>query len=108
VVIAKELPNSDPQLAAAITRALIRGARFVGENPDQAADLAISKGLWRGSKEALVNELTGYMWMPGVSHAKEHLRYYIHEGIDRGVYGSDLDEKTIFERVFIGVLPDLN
>ncbi|MDR2368301.1 MAG: hypothetical protein LBF58_09380 [Deltaproteobacteria bacterium] len=106
VVLPATLAESDPASAAAITRALIRGARRVGENPSKAADLAT--GLWGGPREPLEAEIARYMWMPGVSHAKEHLRYYIHEGIKRGALAPNLDEKAFFGRVFSQALPDLN
>jgi hypothetical protein len=48
------------------------------------------------------------MWMPGVSHAKEHLKYYIHEGIKRGVFSNGLDEKAFFDQAFSQVLPDVS
>ncbi|MDR0621200.1 MAG: hypothetical protein LBJ61_04925, partial [Deltaproteobacteria bacterium] len=108
VVLDKNLAKDDPQTTAAITRALIRGAQFVGENREQVADLAIKNGIWSGSKEAFLAEIARYMWMPGVSHAKEHLRYYIHEGLKRGTLPFNLDEKALFEQVFYQALPDVN
>ncbi|MDR3134897.1 MAG: hypothetical protein LBU69_02245 [Deltaproteobacteria bacterium] len=108
VVIDKNLAKDNPGQAAAITRALIRGAKWVGENQGQAASLGLEKGVWKGSEESLASEIARYMWMPGVSHAKEHLRYYIHEGLKRGSLPSDLEESAIFDKVFFQALPDVS
>jgi ABC-type nitrate/sulfonate/bicarbonate transport system substrate-binding protein len=107
VVIEANLVKKDPETAAAITRALIRGARWTGENPGQAVLLGTEKGIWKDRVTDPANEIDRYMWMPGVSHAKEHLKYYIHEGIKRGVFPADLDENEFFKKIFVQVLPDL-
>ncbi|MDR0550010.1 MAG: hypothetical protein LBI10_11470 [Deltaproteobacteria bacterium] len=108
VVLSGQFIKDDQKTAVAVTRALIRGARWTGENKDQAADLGLDKKLWPGDRQSLVGELGRYMWMPGVSQAKEHLKTYIHEGIGRGKLPAQTDEKAFFDKVFIQLLPDLN
>ena len=67
VVLDKNFAADDPEKAGAITKALIRRARWAGENPEKAAGLAIGKGYWARSKEDLVAEIARYMWMPGLA-----------------------------------------
>ncbi|MDR1577741.1 MAG: ABC transporter substrate-binding protein [Deltaproteobacteria bacterium] len=105
-VLASDFINADKAKATAITRALIRGARWVGENKDQAAQLGVAQKIWPGSKAELVGEIGRYMWMPGVSQAREHLKTYLHQGIKRGALPANVDEKILFEKVFVQLLPD--
>lgn len=104
VVLSWDFFDKDPAKAAAITRAWIRGASWVGEHKEEAQKLANEKGLWSGESE----EINRYMWMPGVKHAKEHLEVYIYVWKERGILPADSDEKAIFEKLYIPALPDIN
>jgi ABC-type nitrate/sulfonate/bicarbonate transport system substrate-binding protein len=108
VVLDGKLAKEDPKTSAAIARALIRGAKWTGENREKAAKLGVEKKLWKGDEKSLGLELRRYMWMPGVNQAKEHLKTYIHEGIGRGSLPAGTDEKAFFEKIFVQVLPDLS
>jgi ABC-type nitrate/sulfonate/bicarbonate transport system substrate-binding protein len=108
VVLTRGLYESDPALAAAVTRAWIRGAAWVGEHPDEAAKAGIEAKVWDKDQESLKREIERYMWMPGVTHAKEHVKAYIHEWIGRGLLPAGTDEGAFFNGLFIQALPDLN
>ncbi|MDR1873007.1 MAG: hypothetical protein LBS60_13995 [Deltaproteobacteria bacterium] len=108
VVLDSRFVKEDPETATAITRALIRGARWTGENKEKAAQLAVDQKLWSGEVSDLVGELGRYMWMPGVNQVKDHLKSYIHEGIGRGSLPANTDEKAFFEKIFVQLLPDLS
>jgi hypothetical protein len=86
----------------------MRGSRWVGEHPDEAADLALEAKLWSGDKASLLKELGGHMWMPGVKQARAHIKVYIHEWVARGLLPPDTDEAAFFERLFPELLPELN
>jgi hypothetical protein len=105
VVILPDTINRDPAVAASITRALIRGAKWVGENQGAAAQLGLAKGLW--SSSAAAEKLSAYMWMPRVSQAKEHLKIYIHQWRARQLIAPDTDESQFFNQIFWQALPDL-
>jgi ABC-type nitrate/sulfonate/bicarbonate transport system substrate-binding protein len=106
--LSRDFYSKDPAKAAAITRNYIRGAIWVGENIEEAAEIGIKNGIWSGDKESLEEELKRYMWMPGVKHAKEHLKIYIHEWIARGLFPKGTNENELFDKIFIQALPDLN
>jgi ABC-type nitrate/sulfonate/bicarbonate transport system substrate-binding protein len=108
VALSRDLYSKDPAKAAAITRNYIRGAIWVGENIEAAAEIGIKNKVWSGDKESLVAELKRYMWMPGVKHAKEHLKVYIHEWIARGLFPKGTNENEVFDKIFIQALPDVN
>jgi hypothetical protein len=108
VFVSKDYFQKSPDKAAAITRAWIRGAIWVGENQRAAADLGLKHFLWEGSRESLETEIASFMWMPGVKHAKEHLTVYIHEWTERGIFPAGSDESKIFDSLFLQALPDLN
>jgi ABC-type nitrate/sulfonate/bicarbonate transport system substrate-binding protein len=107
VVLGRELYERDPALAAAVTRAWIRGAAWTGENLGEAARIGMEAGVWDGDAAGLERELARYMWMPGVAHAKEHLRSYVREWVRRGLLPSGTDEAGFFGGLFIPALPDL-
>ncbi|MDR1039971.1 MAG: hypothetical protein LBR80_07350 [Deltaproteobacteria bacterium] len=108
VVLGRDLYGKDPALAAAVTRAWIRGAARTGEDVAKAARLATEAGIWEGEAKGLEKELSRYMWMPGVAHAKEHLKVYIREWVKRGLLPQETDEAVFFGGLFIQALPDLN
>jgi hypothetical protein len=108
VFVGRDYAKKDPEGAAAVTRALIRGATWVGENKEAAAELGLRHSIWQGDKGTLFAEIDSYMWMPGVKHAKEHIRLYIREWVERGLFPADTDEDSLYETLFIQVLPDLN
>jgi ABC-type nitrate/sulfonate/bicarbonate transport system substrate-binding protein len=108
VVLSRDLYEKDPALAAAVTRAWIRGAAWVGENKEEAARIGIEAKVWDGDAKSLEAEIERYMWMPGVSHAKEHLKSYIREWVRRGLLPAGTDEGKFFDGFFIQALPDLN
>ncbi|MDR2613333.1 MAG: hypothetical protein LBG06_11135 [Deltaproteobacteria bacterium] len=107
-VLGRDLYDRDPGLAAAAVRAWIRGAAWVGNHRSEAARIGIEAGIWDGDAASLEREIARYMWMPGVAHAKEHLRSYIHEWVGRGLLPPGTDEGGYFDRLFIQALPDLN
>ncbi|MDR1312976.1 MAG: hypothetical protein LBQ12_04575 [Deltaproteobacteria bacterium] len=108
VVLGRELYERDPALAAAVTRAWVRGASWTGENLGEAARIGVEYGVWEGGSDGLERELARYMWMPGVAHAKEHLKAYVREWIKRGLLPFGTDGGSFFEGLFVQALPDLN
>lgn len=107
-VLGRDLYERDPELAAAVTRAWIRGAAWTGENLAEAAGIGVDAGVWDGDAAGLESELARYMWMPGVAHAKEHLKSYVREWVRRGLLPSGTDEGKFFGALFIQALPDLS
>jgi hypothetical protein len=65
VFLDKNWAPKNPQTAAAISRALIRGARFVGENLEKAAELSIQNGNLKNSKESWFLILKDICGCPG-------------------------------------------
>ncbi|MDR1609210.1 MAG: hypothetical protein LBT38_12510 [Deltaproteobacteria bacterium] len=108
VVLENNFVTAQKAKATAITRALIRGARWVGDNKEKAARLGLDKKFWTGSQDDLEGEIGRYMWMPGVSQAREHLKTYIHEGLKNGGLPAKTEEKSFFEKVFVQLLPDFS
>ncbi|MDR1086230.1 MAG: hypothetical protein LBP22_15575 [Deltaproteobacteria bacterium] len=106
-VLDQDFVKENRAAASALTRALIRGARWIGENPKIAALLAADNGLTE-DPDSFQAELGSFMWMPGISQAKMHLKAYIKEGILRGSLPTDLDAEDFFEEIFVQVLPDFN
>jgi ABC-type nitrate/sulfonate/bicarbonate transport system substrate-binding protein len=108
VILDRRLVLKDPQKAAALTRALIRGARWIGENQEQAVQLGVREKIWPQETESLIGEIDRFMWMPGIRQAKEHLKIYIRQGLERGIFPAGTEEETVFKNIFVQILPDLS
>jgi ABC-type nitrate/sulfonate/bicarbonate transport system substrate-binding protein len=108
VALSPQVAIKDKGQAAAISRALIRGAKWVGENISDAAKSVQANNPGLGGYAEITAELGRYMWMPGVSHAKEHLMAYIREEKLQGILPEYLDETLFFDDLFFQALPDIN
>ncbi|MDR2198031.1 MAG: hypothetical protein LBR53_00950 [Deltaproteobacteria bacterium] len=106
VFVSRDLYEKDPERAAALSRAWIRGSAWVSDNKEAAAALAAAKGL--ASEEEARSVIFSSMWMPGVRQAVDHLKVYIHEWVQRGIFPANADEKKIFDSLFIPALPGVN
>ncbi|MDR1109313.1 MAG: hypothetical protein LBP92_01110 [Deltaproteobacteria bacterium] len=107
VVLFPDNYGRDDETSAAVSRALIRGARWIGRNLAAAAGMAKGNGLLPGDAEGIAAELSGYMWMPGVGQARDHLKSYAHEWLARGIVEGK-DEGEVFGRMFLEALPGLD
>ena len=98
--------KNDPEKAAAITRALLKAAEWVGEHPQEAAQIEIDNGYIGGNVDLNAHLLASYNWEPSISQAKENIRYFITEQKAQGVLESTTNIEDLYNRVFAQVIPD--
>jgi NitT/TauT family transport system substrate-binding protein len=66
VVVNGDFAKRDPKSAAAVTRALMRGARWVAENPVAAADLSVEKKYVASSADLNAHAISALNYLPAV------------------------------------------
>ncbi len=98
--------EDDPEKAAAITRALLKAAEWVGEHPQEAAQISIDNGYVGGNVELNARLLDSYDWKPSISQAKDNIRYFITEQKAQGILESGTSVDDLYDRVFAQVIPD--
>ncbi len=72
-VVSGKLAKENPIAAAKVTRAILKAARWVEENPTAAAELAVEKKYTPASKEINAQALSKLKYMPGVSRCRESI-----------------------------------
>ena len=63
-----------PAAAAKLTKALLRGAKWVGENPKAAAEMSVDSNYLASSKEINTQAISKLKYIPGVSKCRESVR----------------------------------
>ncbi len=106
VVVSALLVKNDPKKAAAYTKAILRGAKWVGENPDKAAALEVDNKFVPGEKQQIADLLASYYWRPSVSHAKDVAKYFITEQKKDGILEATTNEAKLLDRLFATVVTD--
>lgn len=87
--------KDDPAGAAAITRALMKGAKWVSENPDEAAKLIVEKKYIPGNPELVARLLKSYNYVPSVDGGERAVDNAVKELKSAGV----LDPNTNIEEL---------
>ncbi|WP_239616044.1 ABC transporter substrate-binding protein [Cohnella mopanensis] len=107
-VISGAVTKNDPEKAAAITRALLKSAEWVGNNAAETAKIETDKKYV--AADAATNEklLAAYHWKPGVINAKKSAEFFIKEQKAQGILDASTDEKELLDRAFFEAIPDYN
>jgi NitT/TauT family transport system substrate-binding protein len=69
-VVSGKLAKENPALAAKVTRAMLKGAKWVEENPKAAAQIAVEKKFISASAEINTQALAKLKYVPGVGKCK--------------------------------------
>ncbi|OXS61816.1 hypothetical protein B1A99_04200 [Cohnella sp. CIP 111063] len=107
-VVSGAVTKKDPEKAAAITRALLKSAEWVGNNAAETAQIETDKKYVPA--DAATNEklLKSYHWKPGVINAKKNAEFFIKEQKAQGILDASTDEKELLDRLFFEAIPDYN
>jgi NitT/TauT family transport system substrate-binding protein len=74
VAVNGKFARDNPAQAARVTRALLKGARWVGVNPTAAAKLAVDKGYVAATTEINAQAIAMLKFEPGVAKARRDVR----------------------------------
>jgi NitT/TauT family transport system substrate-binding protein len=99
--ISGKLIKDDPAAAAAVTRALMKGAKFVSANQDEAAKLMVEKKYVPGNPELIAKLLKSYDYVPSVEGGQKALELAISEMKAVGVLDPQTDPNELKKKVFV-------
>lgn len=105
-VISGRLAKEDPETAAALTRALLKSAEWVGSHPSEAAEITASGKHVAADAQTIDQLICGYTWKPGVKAAKESIKFFINEQIKQGVLDPKTDPDELFDKIYFEAIPD--
>ncbi|MBS3948713.1 MAG: ABC transporter substrate-binding protein [Dethiobacter sp.] len=96
-----DLVENEPEVAAAITRAVLRAAQYVEDNPVEVGALIVEKGFVLGTAELNGQILEALEFVPSVAGAREALLISFEAGKEIGVIDTDTDVVALTDRAFI-------
>lgn len=103
-----DLVKNNPQKSAAITRALLKAADWVGKNPREAAQIEADNKYVGGDVELNTKLLGSYQWTPSIKQAQDNIKFYIKELKTQGILEATTKEEDLYKTIFGEVIPDYN
>lgn len=92
--------KEDPAGAAAVTRALMKGAQWAASNKEEAAKLMVEKKYVPGSPELISKLLKSYNYVPSVEGGEKAVDLAINEMKAIGVLDPNTSEADLKKKVF--------
>jgi NitT/TauT family transport system substrate-binding protein len=103
-----DLVKNNPAKAAAITRALLKAADWVAQNPAAAAKIELDYKYVGGDLDLNTAMLASYKWDPSVKQAQNNVKFYITELKAQGILDKSTDSNVLYNTIFGPVIPDFN
>jgi NitT/TauT family transport system substrate-binding protein len=100
-VVSGKLAERDPEAAAKVTRALLKGARWVGENPTAAAQLSVSGGYIASAPSLNAQAIAKLTYMPGVARCRESIGLAAREMKAAGLLNASTDPEELARRAWL-------
>ncbi len=101
VVVSGALAKRDPQSAAKVTRALLKGARWVDENPTAAARLSVEKKYIAASVEINALALSTLKYTPGIFRCRKSLDLAATEMKSAGLLNPSTEPAELARRAWL-------
>jgi NitT/TauT family transport system substrate-binding protein len=101
VVVSGKLARENPATAAKLTRALLKGARWVEQNPSEAARLSVEKKYIAASVEINARALSKLKYAPGVDRCRESVLMAAQEMKAIGLLDSSTDPAELAKRAWL-------
>jgi NitT/TauT family transport system substrate-binding protein len=100
-VVGGPFARRDPASAAKVTRALLKGARWVEENPSAAARLSVEKKYIAASAEINAHAISHLKYMPGVSQCRESVLFAAQEMKAIGMLNPSTDPADLARKAWL-------
>ncbi len=101
VCVSGKLARENPAAAAKVTRALLKAARWVNENPTAAAQMGVDKNYVAASAEVNAQALAKLNYMPGVARCRKSIDQAATEMKKAGLLNSDTDVAELAKKAWI-------
>jgi NitT/TauT family transport system substrate-binding protein len=100
-VVSGKLARDNPAAAAKVTRALLKAARWVNENPSIAAEIGVEKKYVKSTKEINEQALTKLKYLPGVAQCKKSVLDAATEMRKAGLLKDDTDPEELADKAWL-------
>lgn len=100
-VVSGQLANSDPVKAAKLTRALLKGAKYVSINQQAVAKMAVEKGYISASVELNAQAISKLNYEPGVTRARKDILAAARDMGKCGFLNPYTDPNELVERAWL-------
>ena len=100
-VVSGKLAARDPAAAAKVTRALLKGAKWVGENPTAAANLSVEKKYIAASAEINAQAISKLKYIPGVARCRDSIARAAKEMQEAGLLNASTDPAELAKRAWL-------
>ncbi len=100
-VVNGEFAKRDPAAAAKVTRAMLKGARWVEENPTAAATLSVEKKYIASSIEMNALALSHLKYLPGVSGCRDSVLKAAKDMKVAGLLAANTDPTAMAQRAWL-------
>jgi NitT/TauT family transport system substrate-binding protein len=100
-VVSGQLADKDPEKAAKVTRALLKAAKWVQENPKAAAELSVEKKYIASTVEVDTQALSHLNYRPGVAACKKSVSQAAEEMQKAGLLKSSTDPAALAKRAWM-------
>jgi NitT/TauT family transport system substrate-binding protein len=100
-VVSGQLAKKNPVAAAKVTRALLKAARWVGDNPKAAAELSIEKNYLASSVDINIQALSKLRYIPGVARCRESVSQAAREMKKAGLLKPTTDPEVLARRAWL-------
>lgn len=93
--------RENPKAAAAVTRAMLKGAKWVAANKTAAANLAVEKGYLASTPELNVQAIRDIRYMPAVAKTRRDILQVAKEMKDADFLSPDTDPEELTKRAWL-------
>lgn len=100
-VVSGRLARENPVAAAKVTRALLKGAKWVGENASAAAKLGVEKKYIAASVEVNAQALSKLKYIPGVARCRQSIDDAAKEMKQAGLLKPTTDPEALAKRAWL-------
>jgi NitT/TauT family transport system substrate-binding protein len=100
-VVSGKLARERPAIAAKVTRALLKGAKWVGENQKEAAQMSVDKKYIASSVEINSQALVKLKYVPGVASCRKSVTSAAAEMKLAGLLQPTTDPEKLTERAWM-------
>jgi NitT/TauT family transport system substrate-binding protein len=100
-VVSGKLAKENPQAAAKVTRALLKGAKWVNENPIAAAHMAVEKKYIASTAEINAQAIAKLNYIPGVARCRKSLDQAAEEMKKAGLLKETTDPKALAAQAWL-------
>jgi NitT/TauT family transport system substrate-binding protein len=100
-VVSGKLARENPEAAAKLTRALLKGAKWVGQNPTAAARLGIEKKYIAASVEINAQAISKLKYVPGVLSCRKDILRAAKEMKHAGLLKPNTDPQKLAKRAWL-------